>query len=276
MSPDAGSLDTSLVDQLCRDEPDETAALLADLTGAMDERLRELARSLARSLVLDLAAPARPGGAANALRLRTTRLPEVGGDLDVDESLDALAEARAARRSARVEELRGSSWVRSSTALCLLVDRSGSMGGDRLVTAAVAASAVGMRAPEDHSVVAFGAEPLVLRAQRSQRPTEAVSDDLLGLRGHGVTDLAAALRCGAQQLARSSARRKILLVLSDCRATEGGDPLEALDGLDELAVLAPAGDVADAERLVAAVGGTVAPVAGPSDVAAALADALGR
>ncbi len=47
MSPEVGELDESAVEEGLSDDPDDTLALLADLTGATDPKLRELARRLA-------------------------------------------------------------------------------------------------------------------------------------------------------------------------------------------------------------------------------------
>lgn len=277
VSPEVGSLDASVVEEFLDRDPDAAVSLVADLSTALDEGLRRLATQLARRLVLDLAAPvARGRGGGAAARLRTDRMPEVGGDLDLDASLDAVVEARARRRPPAPEELRAHVWARPSTAVCLLVDRSGSMRGDRLATAAVCAAAVALRAPVDHSVLAFAEEVLVLRSQGSARSTAAVVDDLLVLRGHGSTDLGAALGAAADQLHRSSARRKLVLLLSDCRPTEGSDPLVRARDIDELLVVAPDGDDDDARALVDAVGGRLATASGPSTVAAAVAALLDR
>ena len=46
--------------------------------------------------------------------------------------------------------------------MCLLVDRSGSMNGDRLATAAVTAAACLVRAPGEHAVVTFARHAAVL------------------------------------------------------------------------------------------------------------------
>ncbi len=79
---------------------------------------------------------------------------------------------------------------------------------------------------------------------------------MLALRGHGTTDLAGALHAAGRQLARSGAGRKITVLLSDCRATEPGDVVAAASALDELAIVAPAGDAEEADALAAAVGAT--------------------
>jgi Mg-chelatase subunit ChlD len=195
---------------------------------------------------------------------------EPGGDLDVEASLEALVEAEVRGTAPALEDLRATVWGRSSVALCLLVDRSGSVGGERLATAALAAAAVALRAPEDHSVLAFNDRVLVLSAQDDRRPPARVVDALLALRGHGTTDLALALDAARRQLARSRAARRVTVLLSDGRATTGPDPLPAARALDELVVLAPAGDSEQARELAAAAGARLAELAGPSDVPRAL------
>lgn len=247
-------------------DPDAALALLADLTGAVDERLRALARMLAGRLVVDLArrGERRRRGVG---RLDSRPLSRWEGDLDVDASLDELARSGAAQGGAPdADELRVRSWTRPGTALCLVVDRSGSMGGERLATAAVAASAVAWRAPDDYSVLAFAADVVAVKSQDAQRPPERVVRDLLVLRGFGVTDLAGALRAAREQLARSPAARPVAVLLSDGRATVPGDVVGAARSLDELVIVAPATDAADAEKLAADTGARFATVSGPFDI----------
>ena len=72
VSPEVGELNEDAIDQGLRDDPDETLALLADLVGATDQQLRELARRLAGKLFLDVA---RRGGATAG---RRTQVPSCG------------------------------------------------------------------------------------------------------------------------------------------------------------------------------------------------------
>src|SRR5690606_12019316 len=124
-----------------------------------------------------------------------------------------------------LDELRVQAWSTPDTALCLLIDRSGSMSGAQLATAAIGAAACSWRAGVDHSVVAFNQKALVLKAQGEARSPEAVTDDILKLRGFGPTDLALALRTARVQLERSRAARRIVVLLSDARPTAGSDPV---------------------------------------------------
>jgi Mg-chelatase subunit ChlD len=253
------------------EDPDEAMAMLADMTRATDARLRELARRLAGRLMLDVArrGRSRPRGTG---RMETMPYLPDAGDLDIDASAEAIVEARAAGSAIDPERLRVRRWVQPRTAVCLLVDRSGSMGGRPLATSAVAAAAVAFRAPEVWRGVSLAQDAVGVKSQDGWRPVEAVVDGVLALRGHGTTDLAAALAVAGQQLARSRAGRKVVVLLSDCRATEPGDVVVAAAALDELAIVAPDGDDEAAVALATQVGATLTTVTGPT----AAADALTR
>lgn len=248
-------------------DPDGTLSLLARMTQATDPALARQALALAGQLFLDLAR--RAGPAAHGVgSLRSLPYAPDTGDLDVDASLDALA---TRRRGLDPRELRVRGWVRPDTAWCLVVDRSGSMTGAPLATSALAAAAVAWRAPADHSVLAFAGDVTVVKRQRVAMEPATVVREVLGLRGSGTTDLAAALRSAAIELSHSRAARRITVVLSDCRANVPADAIAAAAGLDELLVVAPAGDSADAEAFAVATGARLATVAGPSGIPAALA-----
>jgi Mg-chelatase subunit ChlD len=265
VSSQVGMLDQAAFDEAMAEDPDETLEMLADLTGATDQRLRELARRLAGRLVVDLARSgrARQRGVG---RMRTEKFCDDGSDLDIDASLEPLQMARAGGAAVALNDLKVRAWTRPTTAICLVVDRSGSMGGDRLAAAAVAAAAVAWRAPDDYSVLAFSNNVIIIKPQGESRGSEAVVDDLLTLRGHGTTDLTLALKAAQTQLMRSNAKRRLAVLLSDCRPTAGGDPVALARVVDELFVVAPAGDSDEGQALAAAAGGRFAPLDGPSGI----------
>ena len=273
VSPEVGELDEAAVDQAMQDDPDQTMALLADLTAATDPKLRELARRLAGRLFLDVSrrGPNRPRGIGKMVEMpyRPDR-----GDLDIDASIDAIVDAGRGGSAIDPERLRVRGWAKPGTALCLMVDRSGSMGGKPLATSAVAAAAVAWRAPRDYSVVAFGKDVVVAKSQDAEKSSERVVNDVLALRGFGTTDLTSALRTAADQLSRSRAGRKVGILLSDCRSTVDGDFLAAAAALDELVIIAPEGDSDEADAFARRVGARLATASGPSSVAEALAQVL--
>lgn len=243
--------------------------MLAQMSRAMDRDLADLAKRLAGRLILELS---RTGRAKHrgVGRLVVARADESSGDIDVDASLDGLVSARAERRPAAVEDLAVQRWQKPDTAICLLVDRSGSMSGERLASAALAAAVCAWRAPAQFAVLSFGDRVLEIKGLSGSKHTETVVSDVLGLRGHGTTDVALALRAAQKQFATSTARRRITILLSDAEVTAGGDTIPPARALDELIVIAPADEPQFARDLVRSAGGRLAEVEGPMSVLDAL------
>lgn len=267
-----GQLDEAAFDEAMQNSPDETLATLADITAATDPVLRNLARRLAGRIMIDLArtgAKNHRGVGKMALR----KFQPDAGDIDIDASLDALTELRMLG-TFDADELRVRGWVKPGTAISVVVDRSGSMGGKPLATSAMAAAAVAARQPNDYSVLVFGNDVVVAKSQDTHRASDDVVNTVLSLRGFGTTDLAQALQTAHQQLQRSRASRRITVLLSDCRATVEGDAVAAALSLDELVVIAPLNDDAEAKAFAEAVGARFTTVSGPSDVPDALARVL--
>ena len=232
VSPAIGRLDEDAFEDLLRTDADAAIALLADLGAATDPQLRRHARRLAARLFV------RTGRLGPSTRRGYRRLSpgKAGGEGDLD--LDLTLEV-AGGRPQHADQLIARHWTAPRRALCLLVDHSGSMRGHAVGMAAMAAAAVVLNRSErvSTSVIAFAADALVLKGQGEQRTPAALVDDLLSLRGQGRTDLALALRTAARELAREPAAERFAIVLSDCRATAGADPLTALSGFDRVDVL---------------------------------------
>ena len=198
-----------------------------------------------------------------------------GGDLDVDASMDGILTARGERRAPGLDELAGPRLGSPGLALCLLVDASGSMEGERLAVAATVAAACALRAPAQHAVLAFAGDVRTLRAMHGTESPATVVNRVLALRGHGVTHLADALRAASRQLAAARAQRQVVLLLSDCRHTDE-DPVAAARLLPELVVLAPRDDAEQAEAFARAAGARVASLGSLADVPAVLNQLLAR
>jgi magnesium chelatase subunit D len=274
VSPEVGQLDADALARLLADNPDATATLLADLALATDRDLRAAARRLAPRVFVQLGAIGW-APAHGTRRLGPSRRAD--GDLDLDRTLDRLSGAWPPPPDALVTR----TWRAHQRAVCLLIDTSGSMTGLGVAIAAVAAASVvlaadGRLAP---AVIAFGGGVTVLQVPDSRRNPEELVGDLVGLRGHGVTDLAGALRAAGRQLAGAAADERVTILLSDCLRTAGGDPAAALAGIDRLHVLCPL-PTAESEQAAAALarrgGGISQPVRSLSQVAPALTRALSQ
>jgi hypothetical protein len=271
VSPELGELDGEAFDALAAQDAEAAASLLADMAVATDAELRAAARRLAGRVFIRLGRVG-PAKARGTRRLGPSR--RLDGDLDLDRTLEAWDPSV----SRRPEELVTRTWTAHRRAVCLVVDISGSMRGLAVALAAVAAAGV-VVANENGppqlqpSVLAFGAGVKVLQAQGVRRPPEELLSDLVALRGHGTTDLAAGLREASKQLAGAVADERMVVLLSDCLHTAGDEPADALGGIDRLHVLVPLGG-AEAETAAAALatrgGGRAQTVTRLADVAPAL------
>lgn len=265
VSPEVGVLDEEALERALAADPDGTLAMVADLVHATDERLRAHAKRLAARLMIDRS---RSGRVVRTGVARPRQVPAApGGDLDVDASMDGILTARGERRLPGLDELAARDWGRQDLALCLVVDASGSMEGERLAVAATVAAACALRAPAQHAVLAFAGDVRTLRTLHGTESPATVVNRVLALRGHGVTHLADALRSASRQLAVARAQRQVVLLLSDCRHTDE-DPVAAATLLPELVVLAPGDDGEQAESFAQAAGAKFAPLGSLTEVPA--------
>ena len=274
LSPEVGELDEHVMDRLLADSPDKAVSLLVTLGDAVDPELRAKARRVAERIVIDIA---RRGRAAQGKvgRLRSLPLRD-GGDLDVDAAVESLAESGGSLVDA--DMLRVIDWERPDTAVCLVIDRSGSMKGEALASAALAAAAVALRAPAFHAVIAFSGTAQVVRSMvtSAHASADGVVDAVLSLKGHGTTNVSDGLRAAITEHEAARCGRHLTVLLSDCRDRAIDEAVPFAQSLEELVIVSPADDIADAQRFADVTGAAVVGVEGPHDVARALDEVLSR
>jgi hypothetical protein len=154
------------------------------------------------------------------------------------------------------------------------------MTGLAVAIAAVAAAGVVLRRDDrlETAVLAFGRDVDVVAGSGRRPAAEAVVRRLLALRGHGLTDVAGALRAARVELLSAAADERVVVLLSDCLHTTGDPPESALAGIDRLHVLCPlpTPEAEAAARSLAARGnGSARMVRSVRDVAPALTALLG-
>lgn len=273
VSPEVGEFDEDAFSSLMATDADAAAALLTDLALATDRELRAAARRVAARVFVQV-------GRVGRTRARGTRrlVPDRrgDGDLDLDRTLDRWDPGRALAP----EDLVTRAWTGARRAVCLAVDTSGSMTGLGVAIAAVAAAGVVLTADErlQTSVLTFGRDVDVVQRHGQRRDPEDLVQHLVTLRGHGMTDLAAALRAVRGQLLPAVADERVAVLLSDCLHTTGDPPETALGGIDRLHVLCPLptpeAEVA-ARSLAARGGGSAEMVRSIRDLGPALTRLLG-
>ena len=265
-----------MADMLAGDT-DGGVSLLVDLARATDEKLRNRARELAASLLIPVARTpgvSRPGGSARIGAVRSG-----GVDLDIDATVERLVESPALGP----DDLQWKGWRRPSRAVVLVVDASGSVSGEPIAVAIVAAAALaGRLAPSDElGVVAFWSKALVLRHLDEPTPPASVVERLLALRNGDTTDMATGIRAGLSEFHFASAARRDVIVVTDGLANEGDDPCDAARAViglgGRLHVLALPGEEDSEEackRIADAGGGTMDRLARPSDAVSAITSIL--
>jgi hypothetical protein len=253
VSPEVGELDEEAFAALMAEDADAAAALLTDLAAATDRDLRAAALRLAARVFVQV-------GRVGRARTRGTRrlVPDRRGDGDLD--LDRTLDRWEVGTPLAAGDLVTRTWTGHRRAVCLAVDTSGSMTGLGVAIAAVAAAGVVLTGDERlrTSLITFGREVDVVQRPGQRRAAEDVVTHLIGLRGHGMTDLAAALRAARLQLAAEEvADERVVVLLSDCLHTTGDPPESALAGIDRLDVLCPlpTAEAEEAARALAARGG---------------------
>ncbi|HYT39943.1 MAG TPA: MoxR family ATPase, partial [Acidimicrobiia bacterium] len=135
VSPEVGLLDEAALDELLRRDSEAALALLCDLGVATDAQLRARARQVAARVFVRMARQGRP--ARRGLR-RLTTVRGGDGDLELDRTLDRTG----GLRPRRAEDFVVRRWAAAERAICLLIDRSGSMKGEAVAMAGLAAAAV--------------------------------------------------------------------------------------------------------------------------------------
>ncbi|MGY1715639.1 AAA family ATPase [Geodermatophilus sp. SYSU D01106] len=273
VSPEVGELDEEAFAALMAEDADAAAALLTDLAAATDRDLRSAAQRLAARVFVQV-------GRVGRVRTRGTRrlVPDRRGDGDLD--LDRTLDRWEVGSPLAPEDLVTRTWTGHRRSVCLAVDTSGSMTGLGVAIAAVAAAGVVLTGDDKlrTSLITFGREVDVVQRPGQRRAAEDVVTHLIGLRGHGMTDLAGALRAARRQLHAEVADERRVVLLSDCLHTTGDPPETALAGLDRVDVLCPlptAEAEAAARALAARGGGSAQMVRTVRDLGPALTRLLG-
>lgn len=180
---------------------------------------------------------------AKELLLRQSRPTEViladwspgsAGELDVEETL----ERAAGKEAAEPEDLVTAERRDKRADLALALDVSLSMAGENLALLAVSAAVVALRAdPRDLAVVAFETHAELLTRRGEAVTPEDIVRRILDVPAGGFTNIEAGLEEARRSLAGSRNPRRAVILVSDGKSTEGGDPRDVARRIPRLHVV---------------------------------------
>jgi len=190
---------------------------------------KDRARAYARDLVVELAR----GYAGRRKLARGGRL-EDAVDIDVDGTVERVLDACCAKHV----EPAFFSMRKKGRAYALVVDRSSSMAGFKLVLGSLASAMLAYAGSgiDDYCVLAFNTEVDVVKRIGERRDVEDVVDAVLSLDAKGYTDIHKALLAARSELLSAGYEPRAVLV-TDAEWTAGENPLLAAPLFRELNVV---------------------------------------
>ncbi|WP_226370408.1 vWA domain-containing protein [Pseudonocardia oceani] len=209
----------------------DVAELLEDRVP--DPEIAAMAQRIARRLAVRRR-PRDPRAERGSGRLASVPYRYRSDDIDLDRTLDVLAERPVPEDTDIVVRER----MRSRRSVVLVVDVSGSMRGEKVRMAAATVAALSTDLRDDQlAVVAFWSDAALLAPLTAPVPPARLLDALLRIPARGLTNVHFALTVAHAELARSAARRRTTVLLTDAVHNAGPDPRELARRFPELHVL---------------------------------------
>ena len=160
--------------------------------------------------------------------------PGASGELEVEETL----ERAAGKSEPDPEDLAVSDRRDKRADLALALDVSLSMAGENLALLAVAAAVLALRGdPRDIAVVAFETNAELLTRRGEAVLAEDVVRKILEVPAGGFTNIESGLEGARRALSTSRNPRRAVILVSDGKSTEGGDPREVAKRIPRLHVV---------------------------------------
>lgn len=204
--------------------------------GRLVDPLRSAIKAAAKEALIDLAFDWLGRGSDNAdkglLPGQASRPMRPGDDtdlLDLDASLERLAEDGRPLSEAREDDMVVTETVRGEAAISVLIDISGSMSGPDLAMCSIAVvMLLGKLRPDEISLALFESDTHVVKRFADEADLDAIADELLDLQARGGTCADRALRFVAEEMESVEATLRVLFLLSDFAFFEPVSQIETL------------------------------------------------
>jgi len=137
--------------------------------------------------------------------------------------------------------------------IALMLDKSGSMVGEKLFLAASITATIALtsyRYNYDYSLIVFDEDTRIIKKFGENKNVREVVESVLLLKPYGCTDIARALECGLKELMKCKFLDRVGLILTDGFYNMGDNPEEKARLFPKLNVLClPKGDLKTCENL---------------------------
>jgi Mg-chelatase subunit ChlD len=234
-----------------------------------DREVAAMAQRIARRLSIRRR-PRDPRAERGAGNLASVPYRYRSDDIDLDKTIEVLTERPVPEDTDIVVRER----MRPRRAAVLVVDVSGSMRGEKVRIAAATVAALSADLAEDQlALVAFWSDAALLKPLETRVAPATLLDQLLRIPARGLTNVHFGLTVAHAELARSAARRRTAILLTDAVHNAGPDPRRLACRFPELHVLLQTDGEHDtplASDLARLGHGHLAPVHTHRDVAPAL------
>lgn len=230
---------------------------------------KKIAVKIACQIILKIAAQiADTGLRTGPLKYRRTK--NSSDDIEIDRTLEEYVEQSEGDIS---EHLVTSVRIPERRAFMLILDRSYSMRGVKIVRAAITAAAVAIRFQQDYGVLCFSSRVRTLKSIKSRLSPETLIERIFYLELQGETDIALALQEALNEM--SGYPYKTGLLLTDGNWNRGQDPMQLAPYFDALHVICfPPARPQTCEQLAQAGKGTFAFVESEQGIVHALRKSL--
>jgi Mg-chelatase subunit ChlD len=173
-------------------------------------------------------------------------------DLEIEESLEENP------RIELPEDLLVESKEEKPFSCVFVLDTSSSMSGDKHLLASIAVAVLVLKVPsKDFAIVVFSSDAKPIKPIFKEEEAESVILKFLKHQPRGFTNLGLGLEAGLKQLGKLTVgKRKVGLIATDGRTTEGANPVVVARQFDFLVVLHLSGAGGDIEvsRMMAQAG----------------------
>ena len=194
--------------------------VIARIIGYLDPRLKEVARRYARELIIKQTAYISRGLDGTV----KSKDPWNYVDLDLDSTIEKVLESGLKT----LDNLVVYKKVRESRSYAIILDKSSSMSGLKIVIGALVASiiAYAYSKVDDYLVLAFDDKVTIVKELGKRVSVEELVDRILSLKPSGYTDINLALRKAYNEMVRKGRKPRGILI-TDGEWTKGENPLKS-------------------------------------------------